>query len=190
MLNCQLEQTTKIDTQLLDFSTIITNTSEMAKNTHTELDTLRDMVLAQAATISELQDAVINNDKKATDAIRGVLNLANGIEAHQRRWAVRIAGLDAPTTDIENSDQAKYLTLDFIKDHLKIDNVRFEDLDCAHRVGRVVAGKQTMLVRCFSRDLIQIMLKNRFHLKDTEMVLYEDSPLLNRKLLQKLKDDA
>ena len=63
------------------------------------------------------------------------------------------------------------------------------DIDCAHRIGRVVDQKQTILFRCFSRDLVQLMLKNRFNLKDSDYVLYEDSPLLNRQQMQELKDD-
>jgi hypothetical protein len=46
-----------------------------------------------------------------------------------------------------------------------------------------------MLVRCFSRDLIQLIIKSRFNLRESQLVLYEDSPLLSRQLLQTLKDD-
>jgi hypothetical protein len=147
------------------------------------------MVYAQAATISDLQELVLNNDIKSTKAYKQVLTLANGIEAHQRRWALRIIGMDSPTNTDETTEQAKHLVLDFVKDYLKIDNVCFEDIDCAHRIGRVVNNKQTMLIRCFSRDLVHIMLKNRSNLKDSPYVLYEDSPLLNRQQLQELKDD-
>ena len=178
------ELSSQLDTKFSAYDTIISESATLNKTTATQLDDLKEMVHAQAATISELQELVLNNDIKATKAIKQVLTLANGIEAHQRRWALRILGMDAPPNATETTEHAKHLVLDFVKDSLLIDNVRFEDIDCAHRIGRVVDNKQTMLIRCFSRDLVQIMLKNRFNLKDTPYVLYEDSPLLNRLQLQ------
>jgi hypothetical protein len=94
-----------------------------------------------------------------------------------------------PPNTIESTEHAKHLVLDFVKDSLLIDNVCFEDIDCAHRIGCVVDKKQTMLIRCFSRDLVQIMLKNCYNLKNTDYVLYEDYPLLNHQQMQELKDD-
>jgi hypothetical protein len=83
----------------------------------------------------------------------------------------------------------KRAILDFITDNLKVDNVQYEDIDCSHRVGEVVDGKPTMLFRCYSCDLVQILIKNRYKLKDTSYVLYEDSTYLHRQLLQVLKDE-
>ena len=184
-----LELSTEINTKLATQDTIITSSALLSKSTAAQFDELRELVHAQSATISELQELVLNNDLKATKSFKEVLMLANSIEAHQRRWALRILGMAAPTTAVESPDHAKHLILDFIKDQLKIDGVRFKDIDCAHRVGRIVDHKQTMLFRCFSRDLIQLILRNRYHLKDTTLILFEDSPLLNRKQQQDLKDD-
>jgi hypothetical protein len=154
-----------------------------------KLDELKVTVQTQAQTISNLQELVTINDAKATQAIREVLAMANNIEAHQRRWALRIMGLPAPASGNETTDQAKHTVLDFIKDKLHVDNVLFDDIDCTHRVGEVVETKQPMLFRCHSRDLIQVLLKNRFRLKGSEIVLYEDCTYHHRQLMQSLKDD-
>jgi hypothetical protein len=110
------------------------------------------------------------------------------VEAHQRRWSVRLFGLIAPDQGGEDPDQAKYLTLDFIQDILCIDGVTLADVDCAQRVGAVVDGKQTMLVRFFSRDLAQHIISNKRNLKETPYILHEDSTLKSRKLLRSLPD--
>jgi hypothetical protein len=70
-----------------------------------------------------------------------------------------------------------------------IDNVSMDDLDCAHRVGEVKDHCQPMLVRCYSRDLIQSLLQSKSNLKGSEIMLHEDSTYLNRQLRLKLKDD-
>jgi hypothetical protein len=180
---------TKLDTKLNTYDTIIDSAADLAKSTATELALLKVTVQTQAQSITTLQDQITANDIKSNQAIREVLALANNIEAHQRRWALRIMGLPAPAGGNEDTDQAKYKVLDFIKDNLHVDNVLFDDIDCAHRVGEVIDSKQPMLFRCHSRDLIQVLLKNRFRLKGSEIVLYEDCTYHHKQLMKTLKDD-
>jgi hypothetical protein len=104
------------------------------------------------------------------------------------RWAIRILGLPAPPETGENTYAAKQLVLGFIQEHLHIDNVVIDDIDCAHRVGRVVDFKQTLLVRFHARDLVQLILRNRTKLKGSQYVLFEDCTLKNRKLIRELKN--
>jgi hypothetical protein len=180
---------TKLDTKLNTYDTIIDSAADLAKSTATELALLKITVQTQAQSITTLQEQITANDAKSTQAIREVLALANNIEAHQRRWALRIMGLPAPPGGSEDTDQAKHKVLDFIKDNLHVDNVLFDDIDCAHRVGEVIDSKQPMLFRCHSRDLIQVLLKNRFRLKGSEIVLYEDCTYHHKQLMKTLKDD-
>ena len=163
------------------------NRAATAENTR-KIDALIQVVETQRLTIAELSDRIDTNELKATNAIQEVLILANGIEAHQRRWAVRINGLPAPSEGEEETFQAKHVVLGFIESSLHIDNVFYEDIDCAHRVGRVVDNKQSMLARFHARDLVQLILKNKTKLKGTSVVVYEDSTYLNRQLLQVVKD--
>jgi hypothetical protein len=102
---------------------------------------------------------------------------------------VRIFGIDAPPDNtVEQTHRSKSLVLDFIVNHLKIDNINIDDIDTAHRVGRKDKdGKQTMLTRLFSRDLVQLMTKKRKLLKESDFVLHDDLTLRDRKLLWKLK---
>jgi hypothetical protein len=179
----------KLDNKFAEYDTIIHSTTVLAKSNANEINGLKDIVDSQAQTILDLKNLVINNDKTTTTAITGVLTLANSIEAHQRRWSVRIFGLPAPTSPTETSDQSKHVVLNFIKDKLMIDNVTMEDLDCSHRVGEVKDNSQPMLVRCYSRDLVQTLLRNKSNLKGSDIMLHEDSTYLNRQHRLKLKDD-
>jgi hypothetical protein len=183
------ELSTKLDSRFAEYDTIIHSTSTLVKANANELNALKAIVDTQAQTIQDLKNLVISNDKKNSTAITEVLTLANSIEAHQRRWSVRIFGLPAPTTAIETSDQSKHVVLDFIKDNLMIDDVTMDDLDCSHRVGEIKDHCQPMLVRCYSRDLVQTLLHSKSNLKGTEIMLHEDSTFLNRQLRLKLKAD-
>jgi hypothetical protein len=97
--------------------------------------------------------------------------LANSIEAHSRRWAVRIIGLPAPT-EIERTPQAKYIVTKLIHEKLKLERMSPQDIDCAHHVGAVTdKGKQTMLVRFFARDLADDVMKHKRNLKGTGILI-------------------
>jgi hypothetical protein len=98
-------------------------------------------------------------------------------------------GIPAPNPAIETTDTSKRVVLDFISNNLKIGNVKFSDIDCAHRVGVVTdKGTQTMLTRFYSRDLAQLLQKNRTTLKGSPLVLFEDCSYLTKKLLREVKD--
>jgi hypothetical protein len=91
--------------------------------------------------------------------------LANDVEAHGRRWAVRIAGIDKPTSYPETPDQAKDIVCQFITEKLGIHTIVPDDLDCAHRIGAVKQHKQAILCRFFRRDLADQVIKVK---KNTE----------------------
>ena len=182
------ELSSKLDSRFKEYDTIIHSTTTLAKTNATEINDLKAIVDSQAQTIEDLRNMIITNEKTSATAINAVLTLANSIEAHQRRLSVRIFGLPAPTT-IENPDQAKHIVLDFIRDQILIDNVTMDDLDCSHRVGDIVDKTQTMLVRCFSRDLVQQLLASKPKLKGSTIMLHEDSTYLNRKLRLRIKND-
>ena len=113
--------------------------------------------------------------------------IANEVESHGRRWAVRIAGLDKPTTLPETSDQAKDIVVQFITEKLGIDTIVADDLDCAHRIGAVKSDKQAILCRFFRRDLADKVLKVKKTLKGLGCVLFEDATQLNKQLVINLK---
>ena len=63
------------------------------------------------------------------------------------------------------------------------------DIDCAHRVGKKDKdGRQTLLVRLFERDNVELLLSKKKTLKGSSLILYEDATYLDRKLLNALKD--
>ena len=117
-------------------------------NNKTEIEEMRATIAMQQQTIDELSLTVHENAQKTDKEMLKMLLLANSIETHQRRWALRFLGLDAPPGDeVEKTEHAKLLILDIITRVMDISGVTVEDIDCAHRVGEVTdKNKQTMLV--------------------------------------------
>ena len=113
--------------------------------------------------------------------------LAHDVEAHGRRWAVRIHGLPEPTSLPETTDETKELVIKFLKERLNIQSVISTDIDCAHRLGAFKGKKQTILTRFFRRDLADHVVRNKKMLKGSTTVVYEDSPQLSRDLMKALK---
>jgi hypothetical protein len=184
---------TTIATKFTQIDQVIhTNSATTDKNSkdieavHITIANQGDQIKLQGDQIKDLMSKLELGDTISRKEAYEAMSLANAIESHNRRWAVRILGFPAPTTQ-ETSTESKYLTMDFLKEVFKINNITFEDIDCAHRVGKVSDQKQTMLVRFFSRDLVSAIISKKSTLKGTGFVVFEDSTLINHKLLNALK---
>ena len=82
-----------------------------------------------------------------------------------------------------------YLTADFLQNILGIDDITELNMDCAHRVGAITEEKtQTMLVHFYSREDVSRNLYKRRMLAGSQFVIFEDTTLLNRLLINNLKD--
>jgi hypothetical protein len=113
--------------------------------------------------------------------------ITNDVESHGRRWAIRILGLPAPTYHPEEIPEAKLVVLKLFKDYLNISNIGTCDIDCAHRANSVRLGKQTLLVRFFRREIVDLLVKARKMLAGKGIVILEDTTYLNRTLINDLK---
>jgi hypothetical protein len=160
-------------------------------------DTISDLELKLGSTVIKceelefrLNDFILQIQTKTASMQEGIYSntkLANDVEGHGRRWAVRIMGLPAPTGGKESVQDAKKIVIQFILEHLKVSNVAPQESDCAHRVGRIsTESKQTMLVRFFKRDLTDHLLSKKKLLKTTDYVMFEDTTWLNRRLINAL----
>jgi hypothetical protein len=146
---------------------------------------LEGTVNAQKALIDELTGKLHQGDTTARARAKEAILAANAVEAHNRRWAVRILGLPAPTSP-ESTADAKTIATTFVNNKLKDAGFSIADIDCCHRVGKVSKEKQTMLVRLFERDLVDQLLNKKKMLKGSGLVLYEDATLLDRRLINAL----
>ena len=109
----------------------------------------------------QMSDHIENTNEKfeiVKDGVEEARSLANDVEAHGRRWAIRILGIAAPVSKNESTDQAKEHVLKFLTYHLNINNIQLVDLDCAHRIGGTKNGKQTILAWFFRRDCVDQIL--------------------------------
>ena len=57
--------------------------------------------------------------------------MANSIESHQRRWAIRIMGIPVPEVR-ETIPEAKTKAADIIRDVLQLPGIGTRAMDCAH----------------------------------------------------------
>jgi hypothetical protein len=110
--------------------------------------------------------------------------MVNQIEAHERRWAIRLFGLKAPTKKPELIHQSKEVLLIFLKEKLGIDNIKPGEIDTIHRLGPITPeGNQTLLVRFFRRELVDYILASKRLLKGKNASLFQDTTQKNRKLI-------
>jgi hypothetical protein len=110
--------------------------------------------------------------------------MANQIEAHDRRWSIRLFGLKAPTKKPESTHQAKEALLTFLDEKLGINYFKPGEIDTAHRIGPVTEeGNQTLLVRFFRRELVDYILSSKRMLKGKNASLFQDTTQKNRKLI-------
>jgi hypothetical protein len=142
--------------------------------------------MEQKDKIAALKIQTNNVDDLARAEARAALTLANSIEGHSRRWAIRILGIAAPE-EIETTEYTKYIVTDFIREELNLTQIGYDDIDCAHRVGREVDGNQTILVRFHARDHADLVLAHKSRLKGTDFVVYEDAPVKQRTVLNNVK---
>jgi hypothetical protein len=93
--------------------------------------------------------------KEAKRVAREALVLANSVEAHGRRWSIRILGLPAPPKEGED---IKQVVMNFLMARLNINHMSSQDIDCCHRLGDIIDGNQMILTRFFARDLVDVIL--------------------------------
>jgi hypothetical protein len=166
----------------------VTTYNKTESSNKSEICKMAKIVQQQQATIKTLLATVEANQLTAKKDYNELLELVNSVEGHQRRWAVRIFGVEAPGARVETTHETKLRVVDFITKELKIEGVHYEDVDTAHRVGiKDINGKQTVLTRFYSRDITQKLLKNKRVLKGSDYVLHEDLTLKSRTLLYNVK---
>jgi hypothetical protein len=190
MLHKHTELSTKLETRLTHYDKSLDDMKTITEGNTREIEELGQTNLDQQHVIEEMRRQIEEMEIKTKQEHLEILRMTNSIEAHQRKWAIRLLGLEAPGANNETTNQAKLLVLDVLRGNLELDGVTIEDIDCAHHVGQESQdGKQTMLVRFFARDLVQMILKNRRMLKGSQIIIYEDCPLLNRKLQHTLQNN-
>jgi hypothetical protein len=96
--------------------------------------------------LDDLKDLVISKNEQQDAAFKDALFQINSIEAHGRRWAIRLLNLPAPVGNFETTQQSKELDIAFCREKLQVNDLFVKDIDWAHRVGSITDGKQIILV--------------------------------------------
>ena len=154
------------------------------------LEDKEDRLLQLEQLIKEYMES---NDCRMTRVEKGVveaIELANQVEAHGRRWAIRFIGMPAPDENGEKTPEAKHVVLSFLAEKLNITNISPDDIDCAHRIGTVKDKRQTLLVRFFRREIVENVLLVKKNLKGSPVSMFEDSPVKNRTMVWDLNQRA
>jgi hypothetical protein len=165
--------------------------SQPINNQLDEIAILKARLDASDATIASFKVLLDKGDPIARKESREALELANSVESHHRRWALRLIGRPAPPDNTqETTPQAKMIATQFLNETMNIQGFNASDIDCAHRVGTVSKEKkQTMLIRLFERDYVDLVITKRKMLKGSGFVIYEDASYINRTLVTALKRD-
>jgi hypothetical protein len=141
--------------------------------------------------LSNHMDETARNFAKVFANIDELMEMNNQLEAHERRWAIRIKGLKAPPKNKkESTPEAKTAILNFLATKLDIKNISPLEMDTAHRLGPIKDGNQTILVRFFRREIVDIILNNKRMLKGETMSLTQDTTRRNRTLMWELSQRA
>jgi hypothetical protein len=198
-----------LDAQKLEYTTKIEEIKASPNHDFMAMSLLKDDNSLHAQLIKELRVEIEIRDKRM-DHLESLIHdhindtnsnisridryadetreLANQLEAHGRRWAIRIFGLTAPKKNPNNKpespDQAKTALLNFLAEKLEITDITPGEIDTAHRVGPVnKEGNQTLLVRFFRRELVDYILTSRKLLKGKNASIFQDTTQKNRKLI-------
>ena len=125
------------------------------------------------------------------DNIRNT-QLALDNEQYSRKNSVRVFGIAAPENrQKEREENCKKLVCDMINSSpMAMDiNLMEKNLNVAHRVGKVVNGKQPILAVFYDRDVRQAVLKERSKLKGSGTSIGEDLCEANLRLLNRLQSE-
>jgi hypothetical protein len=188
--NKHLEISEKIELNYRDMDKMVKSSKRVANKASDEVEDLRQIIQQQQTAMDAMMATITLNETSSKSEINQVRILANNVEAHQRRWSIRLFGLPAPDHHPETTPEAKNIILDFIENRLGIEHVQAKDIDCAHRVGYVEEGRQPMLIRFFARGLTELIISKRRKLKGTKFVIHEDGTYLNMQLLLDVKDSS
>jgi hypothetical protein len=158
--------------------------SELIRGLRAEIE-IRDIKLDRLEKM--LMDHIRNTDisfEQVHSYAKETREMANQIEAHERRWAIRLFGLKAPSKKPEHPHQAKEALLQFLEEKLGIKDIKPGEIDTAHRLGPITEeGNQTLLVRFFRRELVDYILSSKRMLKGKNASLFQDTTQKNRKLI-------
>ena len=155
-----------------------------------KLEDKEDRMLILEQMLKDHIDATDTRLNKVEEGVDEAIEMANQVEAHERRWAIRAIGLPAPVNKTEKTPETKAVILAFLADKLNIKNIDPADIDCAHRLGTIKEKKQTLLVRFFRREIVEHILFNKKMLKGSEVSLFEDTTVKNRTLIYDLNQRA
>lgn len=175
----------KLDEKVLKLESTIEHLDTRVATLEDEKTTQRnanDCLERRISTLTDqLKDADIANKQLTTDL--------NDIEQHGRRWSIRVHGLPPPINKYETFTEARRVSLNFLETNLKI-KFQENDIDCAHRIGRIQNNTQPLLIKFVRRCHVDKIIEARTGLKGTGLVIYEDATLPNRKLLNRLKNNS
>jgi chromosome segregation ATPase len=135
----------KMAEEVHSLKSVANSESEEIHNIKTTVDhqkslitSLESSLAVNTAHIDELKKHLQKHIKKTKDkfydiqeCVDEVRIMVNDVEAHERRWSLRIIGLPAPE-GIENTDQAKDVMIKFLIEKLNILNIVPDDIDCCH----------------------------------------------------------
>lgn len=147
----------------------------------------REGIYGDTPDMEEALTKMFEEHKQIKKDTATALSVANNVEQHERRWAVRVNGFEAPSSRFEDPAVSKKKVVKMLNEKLGL-KITKGMIDTAHRIGLVNNGKQSILCRFFARDVVDMIIDKRTKLKETGHAILEDATKKNMELLQELRD--
>ena len=170
---------TKKSEILKHIDTRIENLGSEVMQLQIENNDLKSQLAHQNQDIQQLESENINMQGKVNES----LIHANNNEQYGRKESIRIYGI--PVSMNPRFENCKREVSMLLRQKLGL-YVEEGDMNAAHRIGPIIEGKQAIILRFFARDTKSTVMENRYKLKGTNIRIYDDLTLPNRKLLNRL----
>ena len=135
-----------------------------------EISSIKENIIELNAEKNELKTEMSKMHTKTNE----LLSKINDIEQYTRRNNLRIFGVPDPG-DWETAAESEEKVLSIFHQKLKMYNIKSEQIEACHRIGRYKEGKnRAVIVRFISRKTKDSIIKERKQLKGTRILIAED----------------
>lgn len=169
-INQNNESEDEIDTSQYNLADIMKQMRKMESALKKEISAVQESMKTLTDENIALRKELINTKQ----TINKLETKVNDLEQYTRRNNLRVFGV--PDTGVwETAEQAEEKVLNVINKKLSMADIKGNDIEIAHRVGKFQQGKnRAIIVRFLSRKIKEKVIRERRKLKGSKMLIAED----------------
>ena len=183
-----------------DYNLFKNEINKLIESLNTKIDKLEGRVyevekendgLQNALAAAKEKNELLNGElKKQKTSLQNSEKALNDLEQYGRRWSVRVFGVQEPNgpSERETIQECTEKAVNVFRDMIGIKQIGADDIEMCHRTGsfenaRANKKSRPIIVRFFSRQKRELVLKDRKNLKGKRVSVGEDLTIKNVKLL-------